>query len=197
MPFNDQYYYLDNGTTGGSYTVTNLVWSNWMTTSTSNTVTFDNTVWSNWILPAQTTQPWTIQPWVDPRTPEQIEAARVEQARRDAEWKAKADAVAAEKAAAAARAQVILEEHLSAEQRKQLADNNWFEVITAKRRYRIRRGWAGNVDGLGVDGRATDRYCIHPSEEVPHEDNMLAQKLLLEADEDMFLRIANRSQVYA
>jgi hypothetical protein len=195
MPYIDGTYYFDAGTTGGSYTVTNLVWSNWMTTSTSNTVTFDNAVWSNWVLPQTTYQPWTTQPWVDPRTPEQIEAARIEQARRDAEWKAKQDALAAEKAAAAVKARVILEEHLSAEQRKQLADNNWFEVVTARGTYRIRKGWAGNVDRY-VDGKATDRFCIHPVEEVPHEDNMLAQKFLLEANEDAFLRIANRSQIY-
>jgi hypothetical protein len=194
MPLIDGYYYFDNGTTGGSYTVTNFVWSAWNTTSTSNTITFDNAVWNNWVqYPAQTTyQPWTIQPWVDPRTPEQIEAARVDQERRNAEWREEQERLAAEKAEAAVKARVILEENLSAEQRKQLADNNWFEVITAKGTYRIRKGWAGNVDRY-VDGKPADRFCIHPVEEIPHEDNMLAQKLLLEADEEAFLRIANRS----
>lgn len=196
MPTYDGYYYgIDNGTASNSISV----WNYWTTSGTSSTIT-TYPAWDNWVTQG-TYQVYQVSssPWVytDPRTPEQIEWDRLEAERQADEWRAKADAMAAEKAAAAARAQVLLEENLSEEQRKQLADNNWFEVVTPKAKYRIRRGWAGNVDRIGDDGRAHDRYCIHPSEEVPHEDNMLAQKLLLEADEDTFLRIANRSPAYA
>ena len=50
------------------------------------------------------------------------------------------------------------------------------------------------MERLDEGGRPAEVYCIHPSEWVPHEDNMLAQKLMLEYDEESFLRIANRSR---
>ena len=35
--------------------------------------------------------------------------------------------------------------------------------------------------------------CAHPTVRVPDADNMLAQKLYLESNEEEFLRIANHS----
>lgn len=34
-------------------------------------------------------------------------------------------------------------------------------------------------------------YCIHPTEHVPQADTMLAQKLMIETDEEEFLKTAN------
>lgn len=91
------------------------------------------------------------------------------------------------------RARTLLIGCLSDEQRGQFEATGYFEVVTPTgRRYRITRGWGGNVFLIN-NGRATDRYCIHPRDYVPEEDNMLAQKLLLEHDEPTFLRTANRS----
>jgi hypothetical protein len=39
------------------------------------------------------------------------------------------------------------------------------------------------------------RYCIHPRDAVPDEDTMLMQMLMLETNEQEFLRIANRHSV--
>jgi hypothetical protein len=182
VPTIDGYSYRVDLGTGNSGTITNVVWTNWITTTTTTISNIVYPAWDAWNTGGATPTVWRFES----PTPEQVAA----------ELQAQADRLAEEQAAAA-RARVILEENLTEEQRKQLADNNWFEVITPKGTYRIRRGWAGNVDRLDDGGRVRDRFCIHPSESVPPEDNMLAQKLLLEANEEMFLRIANRTPVYA
>jgi hypothetical protein len=63
--------------------------------------------------------------------------------------------------------------------------------------YRIEYGYAGNVKLLGNDGQPVKRYCIHADYRLPYEDQMLAQKMLLEANEPEFLRIANMTQLRA
>lgn len=94
---------------------------------------------------------------------------------------------------AIARARTLLLACLSDAQREAFEAHGYFEVVTASgQRYRITRGWGGNVL-LIVNDKPAARFCIHPSQYVPEEDNMLAQKLLLEHDEPTFLRTANRS----
>jgi hypothetical protein len=91
------------------------------------------------------------------------------------------------------KARLLLLSCLSDLQRRQFEANGWFDVVAQSgTRYRITKGWGGNVFSIHND-RRRDRYCIHPSSYVPEEDNMLAQKLLLETDERTFLRVANRS----
>lgn len=167
--------WIDSGT--GS-TIANNVWQGWQD-QTSTTLTIGNEVYGGYQPPQ--------------RTPEEIaaQAALAEQARQ--RWAEEQARLEAERAEASKRARVLLEENLSDEQRLQLRDNNWFEVVTPRGTYRIHNGRSGNVQRYR-DGRPTDRYCIHPGELVPNEDTMLAQKLMLETDEDAFLRIANRSQ---
>jgi hypothetical protein len=109
-------------------------------------------------------------------------------------------ALAIERAAAAARAEILLTESLTAAQAAELQQTNAFHLTTiaadgTRRRYRIRRGRAGNVDQLDDAGRVLKRLCIHPTLAVPDADTMLAQKLLLETDEATFLRVANHTLV--
>lgn len=98
-----------------------------------------------------------------------------------------------------ARARELLLEFLDEEQKKTYLEKEHFfmEVIDGqtgeKKRYRIDKGFAGNVRLVDETGKIMKRYCIHPSERVPDEDCMLAQKLLLETDEARFLRVANAS----
>lgn len=106
------------------------------------------------------------------------------------------DITPADTVAADARADVLLNTILNAEQRTQFARNRFFEVVTgstgATRRYRIKHGWAGNIFLLDDKGREVEIFCLHPHTPVPVADNLIAQKLLLETDEASFLRIANR-----
>jgi len=64
-------------------------------------------------------------------------------------------------------------------------------------KYLIKKGRAGNVVSI-KDGKPVEKYCIHPDDpEMPDEDCMLAQLLLLTHDEQEFLRIANRTRLAA
>ena len=93
--------------------------------------------------------------------------------------------------AAMQRAERLLRATLTLEQQRQFEQHGWFDVEgSAGGRYRILTGYQRNVQRLGPDGRPTHQLCAHPTD-VPDEDAMLAQKLLLEADEAAFSRIAN------
>lgn len=91
------------------------------------------------------------------------------------------------------RAEELLRSCLSERQDADLTRLGWFDVPASPgRTYRVKRGTAGNVYLLGADGREVEQYCAHPSG-VPAADTMLAQKLMLEAAESRFLKIANRT----
>lgn len=134
------------------------------------------------------------------------EAARV--ARRIAmrgaeaeERRRRVDQQYAERDAARQRANDLLLQHLTPEQRETFVANGWFVVEggKTKTRYRIRavESMVANVDVLDNDLFRTDkvlhRLCGHvPTHKVPLGDQLLAQKMMLEFAENDFLRIANR-----
>lgn len=91
------------------------------------------------------------------------------------------------------RARALLTRNLNAEQRDSLERNGYFDLNIGGKHYRIRQGTHGNVR-LVVGDREVTSFCIQPND-VPAEDAMLAQKLLLETDEASFLRIANARQL--
>jgi hypothetical protein len=99
------------------------------------------------------------------------------------------------------RAEKLLREALSKEQHKHLKEKGFFELVVhdskkkATRTYRIHQGTHGNVR-LVEGGREVTRYCGQPVG-VPVEDAMLAQKLMLETDEEGFLRVANATRLTA
>jgi hypothetical protein len=180
----------------------------------------NNTVW----LPTQECcVDWAISEPAAPARPENPTAEQLAQWERDraAHEQRIADRVAAALAAdraererreAAARelqeahrkAEELLATHLAPEQREQYRREKKFEVILkarfglgSSRRYRVEHGWSGNVYLLDKDGRAIERFCIHHRESVPVPDLMLAQKLMLETDEEQFLKTANRTRLAA
>lgn len=170
-----------------------LVWTNWVgTANTATSATYTNAVWTNWV--GNTYQ----QP--APETAEQRAAREQRWAQQQREWAAQEAHRAeerrrteAERQQARATAETLLLEHLTEEQAVEYRRDQSFRVISAdgERVYRVKRGWSGNVELIRPDGRVVARYCIHPRDWVPEEDNMLAQKLLLETDEAAFNRIAN------
>lgn len=81
------------------------------------------------------------------------------------------------------RALALLLGSLTPEQADSYRARAWFLMRTrGGTTYRIRRGLAGNIERLGDDGLVVERLCIH-AYGIPVEDNVLAQKLSLEADE--------------
>ena len=92
--------------------------------------------------------------------------------------------------AAVARARVLLEKALTPKQRRDLFARGYFHVQGKRFTYRIREGHSGNVDALDSRGCVINRFCAHPLGRVPVYDVMLAQKLWIEPDENMFLKKA-------
>lgn len=173
-------------TCGASTTANGIIWVRWSNSaSTTGALTFTDTstvAWVNWAR-------------LQERSAEQVRA----DLRHQEERRAQRLKIEAEEAEAKKRAEKLLTEHLSPPQREQLAQKGHFEldVISRsgeRRRYQIRRGYAGNVKQVDPSsGRVLKTLCIHPRDRVPDADAMLAQKLLLEANETEFLRVANHS----
>lgn len=127
-----------------------------------------------------------IQTGIEQPTAEQVAAQQERKRRRES---------------ADSRADRLLKSILTTAQRTQYERDRCFEVITGRtgqmRVYRIKHGWAGNVFLLDAAGREVEKLCIHPNETVPIADNLVAQKFLLEADEEMFRRTANKTRLLA
>ena len=94
--------------------------------------------------------------------------------------------------AAEAKAEELLLMCISEEQGKQYLEHGYFDVTTKSKKYRIRKGWSKNIEELDEESKPKHVYCIHPAIWVPNQDNMLAQKLLLDTDEAAFLAKANK-----
>jgi type IV secretory pathway VirB10-like protein len=166
----------DSATTNGS--TTDGVWTIWVSGTSSSSNTIDYVSSSNVPVPLQT-----------PETEEQ------KQARLEREQRRREERQAAERKREVARkkAEKLLRESLDKKQREQFNKTKWFFVVSESgKRYRIRRGWVGNVDEINQDDMVVATYCIHPQMHVPIEDSMLIQKLMLEADESRFKQVANR-----
>lgn len=193
--------------TASTSTVTDVTWSNWVSDSTSTATD----VWQAWTTStAGSDSTITYVPWVQwnvkyEETAKERRARlkrekeqRAEYERRRVEQEARAAQLKAEQEAAVARAEELLKEHLAVEQ---VADYDRLKAFLVKaqsgRTYRIKKGWAGNVELLNDEGTPIMRFCIHPREACPEQDNMLAQKFLLETDEEAFERIANKTPLAA
>lgn len=94
--------------------------------------------------------------------------------------------------AAESRADQLLFRFLSAEQKQMYTTRGFFIMRTERHRYRIRRGRTANVDVLDEKNIVLYSLCAHPELSVPDSDTCLAQKLMLETEEERFHRIANR-----
>lgn len=148
------------------------------------------TVWHNWTNTTGTFDYWcegtstaTTSTWVEWNpahteylTPEEIAAKK-------------------RRTEAIDRARALLVESLTAEQREQYDENMEFIVYgqKTKKQYLIKDGRVGNVEELDSAGRTRRRYCAHPQMGLPDADTMLAQKLMIECNEDEFLDKANVS----
>lgn len=116
--------------------------------------------------------------WAE-RNRAEIERQRIEMA-----------ALQIERDAANKRAEKLLVENLSLKQAAEYAKSKHIIVHGRHARYRIRQGRSMNIDVIDRSGLVTGRLCAYPSHTIPDCDTMLAQKLMLETDEDAFLRVA-------
>lgn len=169
-------------------------WEEWATTSATTTGTFD--YWCDSTNTATST--WTEWHGTDLR---QRKPSRQSLEQRN-QNRIRAIEDQDRRKAAIERARELLVASLTPEQREQYDANMEFIVFGQKtgRRYLIKDGRVGNVHELDkADGlwpfphRARRQYCAHPSMMVPNADTMLAQKLMLECNEQDFLDLANVS----
>lgn len=131
--------------------------------------------------------------WVPAPAPPPASVAR---ARREADLRA-AERVALRESARD-RARATLLSLLTAEQRSQFERGLGFEVVgSGGGRYRIDRGYQQNIVDLGARPGELHVLCTHPNMRVeggnlPTEDAMIAQLLMIRFDEPGFLAVANR-----
>jgi hypothetical protein len=94
------------------------------------------------------------------------------------------------------RAYTLLKEWLSPEQIARFERHGYFEVRGSHsgKCYRIRRDRNMNIDELDGDGSRVAVWCFSPAGHLPLGDNMLAQKIALETDEQAALAVANRAR---
>jgi hypothetical protein len=181
----------DSGTSATTNTITttsNHIWTAWNSASTASTMTItsngtDATTWTVWnevvSAPARRISAEERRRW---RAREQEQRRRHEEEQR-------------ERKEAEAKAETLLLKALTPEQREDYRRRKCFHLHTGGKRYRIERGWQGNVKLVDDAERQLASYCIHPRDHrIPVADNLLAQKLLLEADEQEFRRIANETR---
>ncbi|MCK1670339.1 hypothetical protein [Bradyrhizobium sp. 150] len=215
--------YYNNGTVSRWYmptsatAATNCNWINWATNGTAaTTITTAITPTIYWYVADDWSNDNTYTP-VRIMTPQRV-LARPYIARRSAvlaaedelryyyeqEQRSQAATIRHQHAAAAReRSRELLLAHLTSAQRETFAKNKWFIVEggLSKQRYRIRDTghMVANIDVLGeVSDIVSHRLCGHCDlNEVPLYDQLLAQKMMLELDEERFLKIANRHRVVA
>lgn len=171
-------------------TPTNVIWGYWVD-NTSSTTLYSYDSWTQWVQEGTVTYGSSYTP--TPLTEEQIEANRVAAEARKVEAAIRVKQVEEAKV----RARKLLLDLLEEEQKEELLRDGWFHVETrdGTRRYRL----SPNSSPRRVHGEdgAQWSYCIHPDYGYPQDDIVLAQKLLLESDEEMFLKIANATRLTA
>ena len=174
-------------------TVNAQTWVDWNTnysqittnySQITNGMTVNQATWNQWNTQGFLRRPTSVIHYEQPRPTDEEMRAMTEAA-------AKATR---EHAAAIARAEALLLEHLDPRQRESYTANKLFIVETPrKNRYRLRHsGQPVKLEGE----KEVVRYCIH-TYGVPREDELLGFKLLLEANEDEFLKTANATRLAA
>lgn len=172
---------ITNSAMTSTYTTT--VWQDWVATANYYTTSI---VWNNWCVQQAEVSAEQLELLVEQQA---REAQALEEQRRAAEevYRKRAE----EKKLAGAKARQLLLSLLDEEQEKQYQANGSFELRTDRGRYRINPG--DRVEELDPAGKVLARFCIHPPDyEMPREDWAIAQKLMLETDEETFHRVANR-----
>lgn len=168
-------------------TTTNNTWGTWV----------DNDLRQNPHAPVRYWVPAQALPPVPAETEEQRAQRLIREQQRRERWAAEEAARKAKLEAARIQAESLLDFVLSDIQRQSLKEEDWFLVVGKSGNiYRIRRGMVGNIDLVGPDGKIIRSYCVHPTENMPIADHMVAQKLWLESDDEFVEKTANKRVPY-
>lgn len=191
---------VGTATSSSCYSTTGT-WTTWVTAvyegtsaSTSTTVSdSSNTVWYTWVDGGCVLEKdYVYKPKVE-SAEEKIarlerERAAAEQRRMEAEQRSR------EAAERERKAYEFLLLCLDEKQKKDLKEKRHFELsVVGGRKYRINEGQCRNIQELGEDGKVKRTLCFHPQDNLHHYDAMAIQKLTLECDEEIALKVANFS----
>lgn len=207
---------------GTTVTINDIAWSAWITGSSTTSTGFIDP-WPIWNQTPSVTS-ITIDPWItwnDSITitgtnrftqairqgvervralnPE-LEAAHRRQREADQRvYETRMRQKQAERKAADERAEKLLMSILSSAQRAQYQAERRFTVhLPNGHHYMIRRGRHGNIERIDERGNRLENLCVHVApHEIPDCDNMAAQKLMIECNEDELRKIANITQYAA
>jgi hypothetical protein len=168
---------------------TGVVWDNW--NDWSATGSSSQIVWTLWSTDGTGT--YVVDDFQYAPPPPLTEEQLAERERRRLAQVEEARAREEQRKLVRENARRLLVEALHESQREELERDGYFHVETkdGTRRYRLSPGSAP-LRVHGEDGRRWS-YCIHLDYGYPNDDVVLAQKLLLETDEEAFLEIANAS----
>jgi hypothetical protein len=179
---------ISNGsTTSTGYVLLNdVVWHNW--TADTNSTTSSNIVWRNWtqqtgtiFVPQNSSQVQLVDCSFTHPSPEDRRRHRRLQGIRQAR-----------RLSANHKARALLHSVLSAEQRAQLEAQREFVVCgRGGRRFRVKADHrVHNVFELDEHDRSIREFCIY-APNVPQDDHLAAQVLMLKTDIEEFERGAN------
>lgn len=173
-------------------------WRLWIDNSTATTFSTSNDIWDAWVSYEETTTGGVTYKlyYQQPQETAEVRQQRIEQEQqRERERQAAYAAELKQREEAVAKAERLLMESLREKQLEEYQEFKRFTVISkdGKRTYRVNKGRIRNVQLIDQGGKVLRTYCGHPQEYVPDEDTMLAQKLLLEHEEERFLKLANVS----
>jgi hypothetical protein len=171
-------------------------WSTWCTDTTSSAT--DN-VWIAWcdheleicgqLGTVVIQSPYIVRPTT---VPEPTEEQRAEWARQDRERKRRQEEEQRQIAEANEKAETLLKDVLNEEDYQFLLEMNHLLVETEEHRYKISR--RGTVREVDEEGKEIASFCIHERGfRLPDADAVLMHKLMLECDEEEWLRIANKT----
>ena len=214
---NDTWVVWTQGTqTNATSAIANQIWAVWTGSGTAISATGSGTcgiatgatitgngsiVWENWVEYADTAYARAAHVVRRAAYPTEVRAApprRTVSPEERAAYEARERALQAQVEAerefrriAEAKAEILLQRLLSPEQRETLKEKRCFYMYSNGKKYRIDRGQHGNVKLLDAKDQIVESYCIQPKGGIPDADAMAAQKLLLEADPETFVRVAN------
>ena len=175
-----------------------IIWNNDYTTTgtaTMSTNTYTTSTWQSWNDGYYTNQPLIISgdeldfPTKQVRDQEDLvrQATMAEQIRVEQEAREKAEQ----------RAKELLMSLLDEVQKAMFEKEKYFHVVGQSGKvYRIRKGRAGNLR-LIEDNKEVEKYCVHPDEQVPDEDTMVAQLIMLKHRENELIGMSNRMRLAA
>lgn len=189
----------DTSTTSVQLAGSGLMWEYTTAANTVGTTTVGwTTIDGNYITMTNGTYyPAPTSPEERSRAIEALRRFEADQRRRQEEWRRQQRQLELERVAARRRAAELLLSQLDDEQRTAYEARHRFRLVGADGKlYEIARGRQHNVWELDASGRPRTEFCItHP--DLPDDDIVLAQKLLLETDPARFRRIANATPVAA